>query len=105
MWGNCRRNGSWASPARATCRVFAKKLRIQYAPTLQSAYTIKEVRKPRGAGLIIKVAHQYLITRSIRWSDVSLMASRVPGRVRDPHTRVQEFLSIVSVRGSALHGE
>lgn len=75
--------------------VFAKRMQIQEALTVQIADTIQEVLEPRGVGVVIQAAHQCMTTRGVRKPGVSMVTSRMLGSFRDDPSTRREFLSMI----------
>lgn len=75
--------------------VFAKRMQIQEALTVQIADTIQEVLEPRGVGVVIRAAHQCMTTRGVRKPGVSMVTSRMLGSFRDDPSTRREFLSMI----------
>ncbi len=85
--------------------VFAKRMQIQEALTVQIADTIQEVLEPRGVGVVIQAAHQCMTTRGVRKPGVSMVTSRMLGSFRDDPSTRREFLSMIGgERGSLNEG-
>ena len=74
--------------------VFGKRLQTQETMTAQVADTINKVLQPKGVGVIIDAAHQCMTTRGIHKTETSTVTSRMLGDFRDPATR-SEFLILV----------
>ena len=85
--------------------VFAKRMQIQEALTVQIADTIQEVLEPRGVGVVIQAAHQCMTTRGVGKPGVSMVTSRMLGSFRDDPSTRREFLSMIGgERGSLNEG-
>ena len=74
---------------------FARRLQVQESLTVQIAYCIQDVLKPRGVGVVIQGVHQCMTTRGIHKQGVSMITSQLLGHFRsDPRTRA-EFMTMI----------
>ncbi|MCU0985475.1 MAG: GTP cyclohydrolase I FolE [Acetobacteraceae bacterium] len=80
---------------------YAKRLQIQEKLTAQIANTINDVLQPKGVAVVIEAAHQCMTTRGIHKPGVSMVTSRMLGAFRDDATTRREFLTMISMGGTA----
>ena len=76
--------------------IYSKRLQIQERLTAQVAYTIDDVLKPRGVGVVIKASHHCMTTRGVHKPDSDLVTSRMLGCFRDNPEMRREFLSMTA---------
>jgi GTP cyclohydrolase I len=81
--------------------IYAKRLQIQEKLTAQIANTINDVLQPKGVAVVIEAAHQCMTTRGIHKPGVSMVTSRMLGAFRDDATTRREFLTMISMGGTA----
>jgi GTP cyclohydrolase I len=81
--------------------VYARRLQVQEKMTAEIAGCLNSVLKPFGVGVVVEGAHECMTTRGVHKSDVTMVTSCMLGTFRTrPETR-QEFLSAITLRGSA----
>src|SRR2546428_82545 len=84
--------------------VYARRLQVQEKMTAEIAGCLNSVLKPFGVGVVVEGAHECMTTRGVHKSDVTMVTSCMLGTFRTrPETR-QEFLSAITLKGSASSG-
>ncbi len=76
--------------------IYAKRLQIQERMTAQIANAVRDTLQPKGAGVLIKAAHQCLSARGVHKHDTDLVTSRMIGCFRENALIRQEFLALVN---------
>ena len=80
---------------------YARRLQLQERMTAQIAGAIGTVLEPKGVAVVIEAAHQCMTSRGVHKPGAVMITSSMLGAFRtDPKTR-EEFLSMISVSGSA----
>ena len=75
--------------------VFAKRMQIQEALTVQIADTIQSVLQPQGVGVVIEASHQCMTTRGVHKQGVTMVTSRMLGAFRDNPATRSEFTAMI----------
>lgn len=78
--------------------VFARRLQIQEAMTVQIADFLNDILKPQGVAVVAEAYHLCMAMRGVEKSEASMLTSSMRGVFKkDERTRV-EFLSLIGKR-------
>jgi len=78
--------------------LFARRLQIQEALTMQIAETIMEVTEAAGVGVIIEAQHMCMMMRGVEKQNSVMKTSAMLGEFRDSQTTRAEFLSLLKMK-------
>ncbi len=78
--------------------LFARRLQIQEALTMQIAETIMEVTEAAGVGVIIEARHMCMMMRGVEKQNSVMKTSAMLGEFRDSQTTRAEFLSLLKMQ-------
>ncbi|KAM3425797.1 hypothetical protein BST61_g7725 [Cercospora zeina] len=76
--------------------MFSRRLQIQERLTKQIAYTINDIVKPKGVGVVMESCHLCMVMRGVEKTGTTTITSCVLGCFDDLKTR-NEFLSLVGI--------
>jgi GTP cyclohydrolase I len=78
--------------------VYAKRMQVQEKMTAEIATCLSSVLTPAGVAVVVEGAHQFLTTRGVHKSDVTMVTSRMLGVFRTSDKTRQEFLSAIKLK-------
>jgi len=78
--------------------LFARRLQIQEALTMQIAETIMEVTEAAGVGVIIEAQHMCMMMRGVEKQNSVMKTSAMLGEFRDSQTTREEFLALLQMK-------
>lgn len=78
--------------------VFARRLQIQEALTMQIAETIMQVTDAAGVGVIIEARHMCMMMRGVEKQNSVMKTSAMLGNFRKEQKTREEFLSVLQLR-------
>ncbi|MDZ7781546.1 MAG: GTP cyclohydrolase I FolE [Halioglobus sp.] len=78
--------------------VFARRLQIQEALTMQIAETIMRVTDAAGVGVIIEARHMCMMMRGVEKQNSIMKTSAMLGNFRKEQKTREEFLSVLQLR-------
>ncbi|CAK1356881.1 GTP cyclohydrolase 1 [Cercospora beticola] len=76
--------------------MFSRRLQIQERLTKQVAYTVNDIVKPQGVGVVMESCHLCMVMRGVEKTGTSTITSCVLGCFDELKTR-NEFLSLIGV--------
>jgi GTP cyclohydrolase I len=79
--------------------LYARRLQIQEALTVQIAETIMEVTEAEGVGVIIEARHMCMMMRGVEKQNSVMKTSAMLGSFRNEHKTREEFLSLLQMKG------
>ncbi len=78
--------------------LYARRLQIQEALTVQIAETIMEVTEAEGVGVIIEAQHMCMMMRGVEKQNSVMKTSAMLGSFRTEHKTREEFLSLLQMK-------
>ncbi len=78
--------------------VFARRLQIQEALTMQIAETIMDVTDAQGVGVIIEAQHMCMMMRGVEKQNSLMKTSAMLGTFRSEQKTREEFLSLLQMK-------
>ena len=85
-------------------QVYARRLQIQEAMTVEIANTLDRVLAPQGVAVVIEGAHGCMTSRGVGQSATTMVTSRMLGVFRDRFETRQEFLAAIDLRNLSWSG-
>jgi GTP cyclohydrolase I len=79
--------------------LYARRLQIQEALTVQIAETIMEVTEAEGVGVIIEARHMCMMMRGVEKQNSIMKTSAMLGSFRNEQKTREEFLSLLQMKG------
>jgi len=79
--------------------LYARRLQIQEALTVQIAETIMEVTEAEGVGVIIEARHMCMMMRGVEKQNSVMKTSAMLGSFRNEQKTREEFLSLLQMKG------
>jgi GTP cyclohydrolase I len=79
--------------------LYARRLQIQEALTVQIAETIMEVTEAEGVGVIIEARHMCMMMRGVEKQNSIMKTSAMLGSFRTEQKTREEFLSLLQMKG------